>query len=334
MQDSDKIFEDIAESLPQIVWTASPDGTVTYYNQRWREFTGFPQTEGLGSGWKVALHPEDEARTIEAWRHSVETGEPYEIEHRVSTFGGGYKWVLSKGVPVRDENGKIVKWYGSATDIHKLKETEDKLKVAREKNELLMREVVHRTKNALQLVESLISLQVNKYDNETADVLKKTQSRIRSIALLHQKLNESSNIDLISIRPYFEDLVSLISGIYSEDSKSITFNLHVDDVEIHVDMAVSFGLMINELITNSIKYAFPHHEEGNVKLVLKKDDSSPRIILEYHDNGIGIEDISGANYSLGLQIVYSIVEQHGGIISLNNEKGTHYSFSFPVKNII
>jgi PAS domain S-box-containing protein len=331
MQDTNKLFEDIAESLPQIVWTALPDGTVTYYNQRWREFTGFPQSEGLGSGWKVVLHPEDEERTIKAWHRSVETGEPYEIEHRVITNGGKYKWVLSKGLPVRNEKGEITRWYGSATDISKLKETEDELRITTEKNKLLMKEIVHRTKNTLQLVDSLINLQISHHNNEISEILKNTQSRIRSIAILHQKLNESNSIDQIDTRIYFEELISIILRIFSHNKEQITININVDSIKVPVNFAVNLGLITNELITNALKYAFPDGRKGNVDLSLSRGDTG-ELRLEIRDNGIGIQNDSGRSNSLGLQIVYSLVDQNKGKILQNSSSGTYYLINFPPEN--
>jgi PAS domain S-box-containing protein len=329
MPDNDKIFEDIAEFLPQIVWTASPNGTVTYYNQRWREFTGYLQSDGLGTGWKAAVHPDDEARTVDAWRHSVETGEHYEIEHRVVTFGGTYKWVLSKGIPVKNEQGEIIKWYGSATDINKLKETEEKLKISTEKNKLLMREVVHRTKNALQSVESLVSLQMNQYGDDIADILRNTQSRIKSIALLHQKLNESNSIDYVNIRSYLEELVLIITRIFNDKSKSVAINSQIDPVDIPVNHAVNLGLITNELVTNSIKHAYPDDRIGLIDIALVNNTETEILILEIKDNGIGIKNSSIETNSLGLKIVYSLVEQNKGTITVKNENGTHYLISFP-----
>lgn len=139
LRESEERFRNLAESMPQIVWSADVDGSVDYYNQRWAEFSGITQTDGQGWGWQPVLHPEDQQRTLEAWQQSVQTGEIYECEHRLMRFDGEFRWYLSRGVPVRDQGGNIVKWYGTATDIH-----EQKLATT-EREKLLAREQAART---------------------------------------------------------------------------------------------------------------------------------------------------------------------------------------------
>lgn len=138
LRESEERFRNLAESMPQIVWSANPDGGVDYYNQRWAEFSDITQTDGEGWGWQPVLHPEDQQRTVEAWQQSVETGQIYECEHRLKRVDGEFRWYLSRGVPVQDQQGNIIKWYGTATDIH-----EQKLAAA-EREKLLAREQIAR----------------------------------------------------------------------------------------------------------------------------------------------------------------------------------------------
>jgi len=117
VRQSEERFRQLADSMPQLVWTADPDGVVDYYNQRYREFGGIaPEPGGLWE-WGPVLHPDDLQPTVEAWHHALRTGEVYQVEHRARRADGSYRWHLSRGVPARDEEGKIVKWYGTATDI-------------------------------------------------------------------------------------------------------------------------------------------------------------------------------------------------------------------------
>ena len=129
-------FRELADAMPQLVWTARPDGVVDYYNQRYVEFAGIrPMSQNPGSSgerweWESVVHPDDARATVEAWRRAVVTGEPFEIEHRVRRADGVYRWYLSRGVPVRDATGNITRWYGTATDIHATKEAETLLEEA------------------------------------------------------------------------------------------------------------------------------------------------------------------------------------------------------------
>jgi PAS domain S-box-containing protein len=119
---SEQRFRLLAETMPQIVWTALPDGSVDYYNQRWTEFSGIPVAAGQGWDWQPVLHPEDQQRTIDAWTQAVQTGHLYECEHRVQRADGEFRWHLSRGLPLRNEQGEIIKWFGTATDIHEQKQ--------------------------------------------------------------------------------------------------------------------------------------------------------------------------------------------------------------------
>ncbi len=141
---SEARFRALANSMPQLVWTADPDGSVDYYNERYREFAGIsPQPDGSWQ-WAAVVHPDDLARTADAWRHAVASGEQYAVEHRVQRADGSYRWYLSRGEPVRDEAGRIAKWYGTATDIHELRITQQAL---RELNDTLERRISERTRS-------------------------------------------------------------------------------------------------------------------------------------------------------------------------------------------
>ncbi len=118
-------FRFLAESLPQMVWAARPDGWIDYYNQRWIDFTGMTIEQAQGWGWTSVLHPDDLRNCVRLWHRSVETGEPYEVEHRVKRASdGAYRWHLGRAVALRDAQGAIVKWFGTSTDIHDYKEAE------------------------------------------------------------------------------------------------------------------------------------------------------------------------------------------------------------------
>ena len=128
LRHSEQKFRMVTESMPQIVWTALPDGAVDYYNQRWSEFSGIPQTQGHNWGWQPIIHPEDKQRTIGAWKTAVQTGEFYECEHRIRRVDGEFRWFLSRSLPLRNDRGEIIKWFGTATDIHEQKQVQEALR--------------------------------------------------------------------------------------------------------------------------------------------------------------------------------------------------------------
>jgi PAS domain S-box-containing protein len=120
-------FRLLAEALPQLVWTTGPDGLHDYFNRRWYEYTGLSVEESLGVGWQRAFHPEDMPETLRRWAHSLATGEPYEVEYRCRRLDGIWRWFLGRAIPMHDAQGRIVRWFGTCTDIDDHKRTSDAL---------------------------------------------------------------------------------------------------------------------------------------------------------------------------------------------------------------
>jgi PAS domain S-box-containing protein len=133
LRESELRFRTLADAMPQLVWTANPDGVVDYYNERYKEFEGFRHDSSGNWIWSPVLHPDDVESTVNAWNRAVATGEIYQIEHRVKSSGGDFNWYLSRGVPARDASGKVVKWYGTATNIDHTKKTEQALRISEER---------------------------------------------------------------------------------------------------------------------------------------------------------------------------------------------------------
>jgi PAS domain S-box-containing protein len=148
LRESEGKFQAIANSIDQMIWSTRPDGYHDYYNDRWYEYTGVPYGSTDGDAWNGVFHPDDQERAWEVWRHSLETGEPYHIEYRLRHRSGHYRWVIGRAKCVRDEAGRISRWFGTCTEVHDLKVAEERL---RELNETLERRVVERTG---ELVES------------------------------------------------------------------------------------------------------------------------------------------------------------------------------------
>jgi PAS domain S-box-containing protein len=134
---SEQYYRFLAESIPQIVWTARLDGWRDYYNQRWQAFSGLSFEQTQGWGWEVALHPDDRQRSLELWRRSLQSGDPYESEYRFRRADGVYRWHLSRAMPARDAQGRIIKWFGTSTDIDDQKRTRRTLEVLAEASAVL-----------------------------------------------------------------------------------------------------------------------------------------------------------------------------------------------------
>ncbi|GAA3921868.1 PAS domain-containing protein [Hymenobacter algoricola] len=125
-------FEFLAESVSEILWIAQADGAVTYFNQRWMQYTGLTLPQSLAWGWEAVIHPQDLARCLERWTIALQSGNKYEVEYRFRCSDGTYRWFIGRALPLRDEAGSILKWFGTCTDIHEQKQTEAMLR-SREK---------------------------------------------------------------------------------------------------------------------------------------------------------------------------------------------------------
>jgi PAS domain S-box-containing protein len=130
LQESTEVFRTLTEAMPQMVWTCTPDGLNTYFNQQWVDYTGLTLEESHGRGWDKPFHPDDKQAAQDAWSHATETGEAYHSESRLRAADGSYRWFLMRGLPVRDASGLIVKWFGTSTDIDELKRAEEQLRAA------------------------------------------------------------------------------------------------------------------------------------------------------------------------------------------------------------
>jgi PAS domain S-box-containing protein len=133
LRESEERFRAIANSIDQLIWATRADGYHDYYNQRWYEYTGVPEGTTDGEAWNGMFHPDDQEHAWSVWRHCLATGEPYHIEYRLRHRSGEYRWVLGRAQPVRDEDGRIKRWFGTCTDIHDFKQAQDALRASRER---------------------------------------------------------------------------------------------------------------------------------------------------------------------------------------------------------
>jgi len=140
LRESEAKFQAIANSIDQMIWSTRADGYHDYYNQRWYEYTGMPVGSTDGEAWNGVFHPDDQDRAWAIWRHSLETGEPYRIEYRLRHRSGQYRWVLGRAQPVRDEEGRLIRWFGTCTDIQEIVEAREVLARSRAELERLVEE--------------------------------------------------------------------------------------------------------------------------------------------------------------------------------------------------
>ena len=149
IKESEHRFRTLAEAMPQMVWSATPDGQNTYFNQQWVKYTGLTLEESYGQGWSVAFHPDDRPRAWEAWRRAQQTHGVYSAECRLRDAHGSYRWWLIRGLPVHDPSGKVISWFGTCTDVDDIKRLEEALRRAVATRDEVLGVVAHDLRNPL-----------------------------------------------------------------------------------------------------------------------------------------------------------------------------------------
>jgi two-component sensor histidine kinase len=207
---------------------------------------------------------------------------------------------------------------------------QERIKTSLEEKEVLLKEIHHRVKNNLQVISSLLYLQSKSIEDErTVEILKESQNRVRSMALIHQRLYQSRDLSKIDFAEYVRSLAAHLFRSYGVDSGLIRLNIDITRVFLGIDTAVPCGLILNELISNSLKYAFPQGRSGEISVEFRQG-SLGQCTLMVRDNGVGLAeelDLQNAE-SLGLQLVNSLVDQLEGTIELDRDGGTAFRIVF------
>jgi PAS domain S-box-containing protein len=264
LRDSEDHYRHTVEHNPQVTWTALPDGILNRVSRRWHEWTG---TTGLGASWADSLHPDDRAPSYAAWSRSVSTGEPYDIEHRVTLCDGGFRWARSRAFPRRDEAGAICLWYGSTEDIHEKK-------VAEEHQRLLINELNHRVKNSLATVQA-IAFQTLKGNLPLGEARARFEARLIALSKAHNLLTEQ-NWERAGLERVVRDAVEHLGGDHR-------FRINGPAVWLAPRSALALALALHELGTNAAKYGALSGEGGVIDIAWAADGETLR--LEWKEEG-------------------------------------------------
>lgn len=218
---------------------------------------------------------------------------------------------------------------GVSTDITARKLSDELTKKSLREKEMLLQEIHHRVKNNLQIIVSLLKLQ-SKYvhDKRDFDVFQKSRARVETMSMIHEKLYKSKDISSIDLGVYAEDLANHLLKAYNVNHEHIELVINSEEINLGIDSAIPCGLIINELMINILKYAFPEKEKGKIEINIKKAGEYINLIVK--DNGIGLPENfdSKNNESLGLQLVHTLIKQLDGTLIISSENGTKFSFVF------
>ena len=306
LSDSEDRFRTLADTMPQMVWSTLPDGFHDYYNARWYEFTGVPDGSTDGEGWNDMFHPDDQARAWEIWRHSLETGAPYQIEYRLRHADGTYRWVLGRALPIRDTDGQITRWFGTCTDIHEQK-------LALHERELISQELSHRIKNIFSVISGLISFAARARP-EFAPAAADLRDRIIALGRAHDFVRPHSPNSRPAMQP--NSLHGLLSALFEPyrrgDYQPITVS--GDAVTIDDRSATPLALLFHELATNAMKYGALSSEDGAVDVTVARDDAD--VVMCWSERGGPSVAAPDGPHGFGSQLIeLSAVRQLGGVVT-------------------
>ena len=281
------------------------------------------------------VHPEDlsRMRLRQVQNHLANDEQIVEedSEFRVKRADGSYIWVNNKRSVVHDKTGEAIAIVGNVRDISVHKQQLEKLDRSLKEKQTLLAEIHHRVKNNLAIVSSLIELQKEEVDEELKPAFENVQSRIKSIALIHEKLYEKTIFSEVELAGYLRELSSMISDTYYSKEKRISIDLELEDVKVDMTSAVPVGLICNELINNSFKHAFHNQKQGRVSIRLKDLGDSTEVSVS--DTGKGLPDdfnLNSAN-SLGVTLLQVLTQQIKGELKTVGSSGAMFVLTFPNK---
>lgn len=352
-KESEETFRTIANTLPQIVWSALPDGYHDYFNDRFYEITGLPRGSSFGVEWIGLVHKDDENKLWQAWQKSLDTGEPYNVEYRIKHRNGQYRWTLARALPIRNEGGKIIRWMGTSTDIHEQKLAQEQLQEAVQIREEFLSIASHELKTPLTTIQLQTQLELRslaKDRNETISksiyqtTLKNIERQIQQLVRLVEDMLDVSRIRsgrlILDTKPFgmCDLLQTVVQKMASQFENS---GMPAPTIEVCAQAwgkwdPIRIEQVIVNLLTNAIRY-------GSKKPVtIKLEATNTKVKLSVKDGGIGIAKDSlqsvfdrferatktsaTKGLGLGLYISKKIIQAHGGRIWAESELGNGSTF--------
>ena len=328
LRESEEKFRGIAERNFDAIFELDSEGHVLYISPAVQRITGYAPDEICGK-WVMNFIHEERKREFGHVLANLAKGETIEgLQMEVKGKNGSLVIIEFNASPVI-KDGKVIGVQGVVRDITERKRAEERIRTSLREKEVLLREIHHRVKNNLQVVSSLLNLQSEHIkDTLYTEMLKESQNRIRTMSLIHEKLYQSENVADIDFTEYIQSLVNGLLRSYK--AERVTVTVDVGDVSLNMDAAIPCGLIINELVSNSLKHAFPDKRTGEIVVTLYADRGFNTLVIR--DNGIGIPDSVDFRDTdtLGLDLVITLAEEQlKGTITLDKRGGTLFKITFP-----
>jgi two-component sensor histidine kinase len=253
----------------------------------------------------------------------------YLLELEMFKKDGSTVWTEVSVHVLRDDEGNITGFQGGTRDITERRRTEGELRRLLIEKDILLKELQHRVKNNLKVISGLLAFESDRIrENHNGEIFRNAISRIESMAVIYESLYLSDNIAEVELHSYIKYLADSIFSTYNIQAHKINLTTSLDEVNLDLKRSVPLGLVLNELISNSLKYAYPYETGGNILVALSKEGT--KVTLKVEDNGAGFPDdfnISSGG-SMGFRLVKMLTDQIGGELDINHRAGARVSVSF------
>lgn len=324
-------YEFIANTSHELMALINRDYIHEAANEAYCRALGKVSSEVVGHSLASVWLPDTFASAIKTPLEQCFEGKEVQYETWCTVEGVGRRCFDIRHYPYMNQRGEVTHCIVVALDTTVRRTAEEQTQLMLKEKEVLLKEIHHRVKNNLQIISSLLNLQLNVISNkETRELVRESQNRVRSMALIHEKLYQSENVGQINLEEYLRSLTRDLFRSYSVGG--VTLKLEVDEIRLDVDTAVPCGLIVNELVSNALKYAFPSGREGQISLKVAMV-SHQQVALTVSDNGVGLPNDMNLRTSstLGFQLVHMLVKQLRGTLDIVRNGGTTFMITFPMK---
>jgi PAS domain S-box-containing protein len=330
IKESEEMFRQLFKNAPIGIAMLDEHQEVTMINKGFEEIFGYAEDEIVGLNLDKIIVPPGKEEEAESLTKSKKT---FEFSTRRIKKDGSSVDVLIYGVPVIVD-GRTIAVYGIYVDITDQKKAEEQVKRSLKEKEVLLAEIHHRVKNNLAVITGLLELQGYNTENEDAKkVLKDSQLRINSMALIHEKLYQSERLSEIQFDVYINELLEVIKKSHFSTQKPVEIKIDAEPVPLTITQAIPCGLLLNEIITNSLKHAFPDDRQGEITISFRKTGN--RLNLSIGDNGIGLPEnhTDLKSKSLGMTLIKTLAKQLEAELFIDTRQGTRYNLIFNYEEV-
>jgi len=320
----DREFTELADNAPVMIWRSGPDKLCDWFNRPWLAFRGRTLEQEIGYGWAEGVHPDDRQTTVNTYERAFDAREPFSMTYRLRRHDGEYRWLLDNGAPYQRE-GAFAGYFGSCIDVSEHQERDAHQR-------MLLSELQHRVKNNLQLIISFLTLKARRVEApETRAVLEEVIQRVRGVGAVQERLHEDAaegaTVDLAQYLPELaHDLLN------AEGGGMARLSVEAEPVLTSMTQAGTLGLMLNELLTNALKYALDEDGAGEIRLELRPTEEG-RAEMVISDSGPGFPEaalVPTRKGTRGAGLVEALARKTPAVLTRENRGGARVCVHFAV----